>query len=60
MTQVLTLLKNCADAIKAGYPSDGNRKKIKANGRCCTVVSVIADCWHIKFRNVKCVYFGEN
>ena len=32
--------------------------KIKANGHCFTVVSAIAE-WHIKFRYVKCISFGE-
>ena len=28
-------------------------EQIKTNGRCFTVVSVIAECWHIKLRHVK-------
>ena len=29
--------------------------KIKAKGRCFTVVSVTVECWHIKFRHVRCI-----
>ena len=34
--------------------------KIKANGCCFTVVSVIDYCWHIKFRHAKREWYGEN
>ena len=34
--------------------------EIKANERCFTLVSAIAVCWQIKFRHVRCVWFGEN
>ena len=33
---------------------------IKANERCLTLVSAISECWHIQFRHVRCVLFGEN
>ena len=39
-----------------GYPSFGNRKKIEANGRCSTVVSVTEECWFIQFRHVRCIW----
>ena len=41
-------------------PATPTSNKIKANGRCFTVVSAIAECWHIKFRHVRRVWFGEN
>ena len=34
--------------------------EMKANERCFTLVSAIAECWHIKFRHVRFVSFGEN
>ena len=34
--------------------------QMMANGLCFTVVSVIAECWHIKLRHVRWVWFDKN
>ena len=47
---VFTTLK-IADVNKAVVEGD----KIKANGRCFTVVSVIANCWYMKLQHVRCI-----
>ena len=36
------------------------KNKIEANRRFFTVVSVIDQCWHIKFRQAKPIWYGEN
>ena len=33
---------------------------VKQNGHCFTVVSAISECWHIKFRHVRCVWHGKS
>ena len=52
--------KNSAVLRKTGLSQHPQSNKIKANGRCFTVVSTIAECWHIKFRHVRCVQYVEN
>ena len=43
-------------ALKQAWGSN----KIEANRRFFTVVSVIDQCWHIKFRQAKRIWYGEN
>ena len=52
--------KNSAVWRKTGLSQHRQPNKIKTNGRCFTVVSTIAACWHIKFRHVSCVHYIEN
>ena len=49
MTWVFTTLKS-ADAKEAGLSQCWNN--VKDSGRCFTVVSGIAECWHVKFRHL--------
>ena len=52
--------KNSTVRHETGLSHHRQSHKIKANGRCFTVVSTIAECWHIKFRHVKCIQYVEN
>ena len=52
--------KTSAVRRKTGLSQHRQSNKIKANGRCFIVVSTIAECWHIKFRHVRCVQYVEN
>ena len=52
--------KNSAFRRETGLSQHRQCNKIMANGRCFTVVSTIAECWHIKFRHVRCVQYVEN
>ena len=47
-------LKIAWEPKKHGF-SQWVSNQITANGRCFTVVSVIAECWYMKLRHVKCV-----
>ena len=51
--------KNSAVQRETGLPQHRQSNKINANGRWFTVVSTIAECWHIKFRHVSCVQYVE-
>ena len=46
-------IKNGADVNKDTLTQYWKSNKIKANGRCFSLVPVIDECWHIKFRHVK-------
>ena len=52
--------KNSAVRCETGLSQHRQSNKIKTNGRCFTVVSTIAECWHIKFWHVSCVQYVEN
>ena len=43
-----------------GIPARGVMTDVKTNARRFTVVSVITECWHTKFRHVKYVWFVES
>ena len=45
------------NAKKRDIPAGGrtNQHDLKANARCFTLVSAIAEGWHIKFRHMRCV-----
>ena len=45
--------KNGADVNEDGLSQFWQPNKLKANGRCFTVVSVIDECWYVKFRHMK-------
>ena len=47
--------KNSTVRRETGLSDHRQSNKIKANGRCFTVVTTIAECWHIKFWHVRCV-----
>ena len=51
--------KNSASRRETGLSQHRQSNKKKANGRCFTVVSTIAECWHIKFRHVRFVQYVE-
>ena len=52
--------KNSTVRRKTWLSQHRQLNKIKANGRCFTVVSMIAECWHLKFRHVGFVQYVEN
>ena len=52
--------KNSAVRRETGLSQHRQSHKIKAIGRCFTVVSTIAECWDIKFRHVRCVQYVKN
>ena len=46
--------------LKIGLEQAWGSNKIEANRHFFTVVSVIDQYWHIKFRQAKCIWYGEN
>ena len=52
--------KNSAVGCETGLSQHRQSHKIKANGRCFTVVLTIAECWHITLRHVRCAQYVEN